>query len=467
MRRVLQVENAPVALTTDGFGVRTTGTDAEHGDRVALLELAPDLVDNAAFVSALAERVARFASVRHASYVHLRRLDRPAPDRLNLVSDHTPGWRLSELLTASHKAGLTLDVTIVIGIMRQLLPAVALYSRHNRDAAIGSIGIERLIVTPQARLVIAEHAFGPAIEKLHVDPVGLWRDYRVVMPAATGSARSSQRGDAVAVGAVALALLLGRPLDTDEYPRQLRTLLAQAREWRDGDAAPLSSFLASWLARALQFEAATAYQTPSEVQLGFESVLASDRAYVTTSKTLDEWVTKVGLLIDAERGITAGDEEAHEEERSPGAAAAMPALPEPAPIVAPAPPVEAGEPVAPAPARKLPLLAMAAVILVLLGAVGWLWPRDSGEPKAGEGELVVESRPPSARVTVDGKDQGVTPLKLRLPAGAHVLEVRIGTAEPRVIPLMIKTGIQTAQYIELPEPAPAPSKAPAEKGRKR
>jgi len=448
-------------LTVDGFGVRTTGIDSEHGDRVDLLELAPELVENAAFVSALAERVARFAAVRHTSYVHLRRIDRPAPDRLNLVSDHAAGWRLSELLAASHAAGLTVDITILIGLLRQLLPAVALYSRHNRDVTIGSIGIERLIVTPQARLVIAEHAFGPALEKLNGDPDRLWRDYRVVMPAAGASTRSNQRGDAMAVGTVALSLLLGRPLEGDEYPSGLRSLLDGAQEWHGGSARPVSLFLSSWLARALQLDAAKSFQTPAEVQLGFESVLASDRAYVTLSKTLEEWVTKVGGMIDAERGPAPSQESKSTPNESSIEATATVSVPslETTPVV---------EDLPAAPARKMPLVAMAAMIVALLGLVGWLWTRDTGVPKAGEGELVVESRPSAGRVTVDGKDRGVTPLTLRLSSGAHVLEVRIGAAEPRVIPLMIKTGIQTAQYIELPEAAPEPApKPPAEKARKR
>ena len=50
---------------------------------------------------------------------------------------------------------------------------------------------------------------------------------------------------------------------------------------------------------------------------------------------------------------------------------------------------------------------------------------------------------------VDGKDQGVTPTTVRLPAGPHVLEVQVGKAEPRVIPLTITAGVQTSQYIEL------------------
>ena len=145
----------PIMSAVDGFGRRSNGIDSDTGDEVELLDLSPALVDHASFVAALGERVARFAAVRHASYVHLRRLDRPEADRLELVSDLTPGWRLSDLLQESTEANIPVDITVVIGLLRQLLPAVALYSRHNRDAAIGTLAVERLIVTPQARLVIA------------------------------------------------------------------------------------------------------------------------------------------------------------------------------------------------------------------------------------------------------------------------------------------------------------------------
>lgn len=520
MIRVLPVVNAPVTVAVDGFGKRTNGIDSEGGDEVELLDLSPELVEHSGFVTALAERVARLAAVRHMSYTHLRRLDRPSEERLELVSDYMPGWRLSELLARSNALNIPLDITIVIGLLRQLLPAVALYGRNNRDAAIGTIGIERLIVTPQARLVIAEHAFGPAIEKLNLGRDRLWREYRVAMPPSAGLPRANQRADAHAIGLVALSLVLGRPLDPEEFPAQTQSLIEGATESRDGERAPLSSFFNSWLARALQVDVRTSYQTPSEAQLGFESVLASDRSYVTTPKKLEEWVAKIGGMIEAERRPP---EPEPEPEPPP-----PPAVPEPV-VVAAAPPVVAREitsesrldeategrevglqeaplespasenepavesiPVTPtvettvpapepqgpeapyapeAPAAtvsRLPLLAMGAVILVLIALVGWLLTRDTGAPRSGEGELVVTSRPPGATVSVDGKNSGVTPITLRLASGAHVLEVKMGNSEPRVIPLMIRAGVQTAQYVELQEPEPiSPPKPPAEKTRKR
>jgi len=440
MIRVLPAVNEPTIVTVDGFGRRMRGIDPDSGDPIEILDLSPTLVEHAGFVAALGERVARFASVRHASYVHLRRLDRPAADRLALVSDDTDGWRLSQMLEVASASGLPLDITVVIGLLRQLLPAVALFGRHNRDAAIGVLAPERLLVTPQGRLVIAEHAFGPALEKLNLGRDRLWRDYRVCMAPSAGLPRANPRADAHGIGVVALSLLLGRVLADEEYPNQLGGLLASANERRDGDLTPLSKALLTWLTRALQLEVSTAFQSPHEAQVAFESVLASDRAYVTSSKALDEWVTAVGGAIEQSRqtatlaplasAFARGD--SGELRRDPAGAASG----------------REGGPSS-APARNPLVLALIVFAIVQSGVVLWLWNRDPGAPRTGEGELVVQSRPVAARVSIDGEERGVTPLTIALPSGAHVLEVQSGKSEPRVIPLTIQAGVQTAQYIEL------------------
>ena len=448
MSRVLQEVSEAEAGAVDGFGRRSHEVDPGNGEEEEFLELSPTLVEHAGFVTALGERVARFAAVRHASYVHLRRLDRPSADRLVLVSDHTAGWRISDLLTASAAVGLPIDITAVISLLRQLLPAVALFGRHNRDAAIGALAPERLIVTPQGRLVIAEHAFGPALDKLELSRERLWRDYRVCMAPSPESPRSNARGDAHAMGVIALSLLLGRVLKTDEYPGALPSLLASAGECRDGHVTPLSKPLASWLTRALQIEPDTAFQSPHEAQVAFESVLASDRDYVTSSKSLDTWVATVGSGIERSRMpvVTPAPVEIAAAYESP-----VEAMPEAAAPLAEASAAREAvadrAPAAPANSKLVP--ALIGLVLVQSIAVAWLWNRDPGAPRAGEGELVVQSRPVAARVSIDGEERGVTPLTLSLPSGAHVLEVQSGKSEPRVIPLAIRAGVQTAQYIEL------------------
>lgn len=92
--------------------------------------------------------------------------------------------------------------------------------------------------------------------------------------------------------------------------------------------------------------------------------------------------------------------------------------------------------------------AVAALVLLQSALLGWQLTRPT-ETLTGEGELVVQSRPEGARVTIDGEDRGVTPLTVRVSPGTHVLQLRAGAAEPRVIPLMIRAGTQTAQYVEL------------------
>jgi hypothetical protein len=94
------------------------------------------------------------------------------------------------------------------------------------------------------------------------------------------------------------------------------------------------------------------------------------------------------------------------------------------------------------------IAAMAALVLLQGGLLAWQFTRPT-EALTGEGELVVQSRPEGARVTIDDEDRGVTPLTVRVSPGTHVLQVRVGAAEPRVIPLMIRAGTQTAQYVEL------------------
>lgn len=90
--------------------------------------------------------------------------------------------------------------------------------------------------------------------------------------------------------------------------------------------------------------------------------------------------------------------------------------------------------------------AAAAVVEAVL--IAWLLSR-GGPTLSDRGELMVQSRPVAARVTVDGEDRGVTPLTTELAAGAHVLEIRVGKSEPRVIPVEIRGGVQNGIYVEL------------------
>jgi hypothetical protein len=411
---------------TDGLGRRVAATDPATGEPEEHLELATELVLHTAFAAALAERVTRLAAVRHASYVQVRRIDRPAIDRLVVVSSATPGRRLSELLDASAAADRRPDIEAVVALLRQLLPAAALFSR-NRQQALGTLGPERLFV----------------------------------MPPAEGFAVSTPRSDATGVGVVALSMLLGRRLRPDEFPTALPALVSSARERHGDEDHALSSVFSRWLRRALQVDDG-GFESPHAAQIAFEEVLASNRRYVTGTDALEAWVESHAHAVPLPPFVQAAAAAASE--------AALASAVEPRGIGDDAGAHE-GEPSgvdeavdigrasgdsSPATGLRSRWAAVAVAVLCLqAGVIAWYWSRPAAAgPSAGEGELVVTSRPEAAQVIVDGSARGVTPLTVTLSAGAHVVEVRAGKGEPRVIPLMIRANVQTAQYVELQEAGP-------------
>jgi hypothetical protein len=85
---------------------------------------------------------------------------------------------------------------------------------------------------------------------------------------------------------------------------------------------------------------------------------------------------------------------------------------------------------------------------VIEGAV-IAWLLTSSSAAASGGTLTIQSRPVAARVSIDGEERGITPFEGDVSPGSHVIEVRVGRSEPRVIPVVIREGVQTGLYVEL------------------
>ena len=475
-------------VSQDGFGSRTLTFDPESGDPVEVLTFAPVLARAPEFGAAIGERVARLARVRHAMYARTRRIDRPSPDALRLYSDHVPGWRLDHVLDIVEREQWTLDISAVITLLRQVIPAVALFSRHQRDATIGTIGPERLILTPQGRLVVAEYVLAPGLEKLQFPRERLWREFRVAVPHDASATRIPPSADAVGIGVVAISLLLGRRLKDDEYLVSLGELFETLTETSAGTTQKLSGNFCTWVSRALQFDPHTAYQSMQEAQVAFEEMLGRERSYVTSSTQLDRFITNLERVAGAPRApakpepplaaVSASQPLAvlpvatyDPPPASPPVRPSAPAAPaEPAAPVAPISPVVPSAPVAPvspvspsapvaptAPDTPTPppqawkryaLPALAALVLIEAGIIAWLAASVSSGAING-GALSIQSRPVAARVSIDGEDRGVTPFETDISPGSHVVEVRAGRSEPRVIPVVIREGVQTGLYVEL------------------
>ncbi len=293
-RAALPLSSPATAAFVDGLGERRQIVDPTGNETIELLCLRTELAAVPSFEFALRERVSRLASFRHASYGRVRSVERLA-DRetaLAVVSDYTEGDRLSDMLVNAEERRLGLDINIALCLIRQLVPAVAMLHESAPDTAHGAIGPERLVVTPDARLVIVEYVLGAALEQLHYSQERYWHQLRIPLPKAPGLPRFDQRADVTQIGVVALSLILGRPLRDDEYPSRIGDVVAST--WAvsaRGGFEPLPPGLRAWLGRALQLDARNAFESAIEAQVELDKVLG-EGDYLASSASLESFLTR-------------------------------------------------------------------------------------------------------------------------------------------------------------------------------
>jgi hypothetical protein len=352
-------EQPEAPLFSDGLGERVVAVDAATGDLLQILRVRPQLLAVASFEFALRERAARLANFRHAYYGRVRRIDRH-PSGLAIVSDHVEGVRLSEILRVASARKLQLDLNAALCLLRQLVPSLALLHENARDVAHGLVAPERLIVTPRARLVVVEHVLGSAVERLQYNRERLWQDLRVALPPAVGMGRFDHRADVTAIGLVALALVLGRPIGADEYPHRVGQLLHDARARSVGAPdQPLPQALHNWIARALQSDPRQGFVSATDAQVALEDALAEDSDFVAAPVALETFLSRyIAVMLEPATPTTVAPPPLVTVTPAPVPMAPAPVAVAPAPVaVAPAP--VAVVPVPPPPAPLPPMEAVA------------------------------------------------------------------------------------------------------------
>jgi serine/threonine protein kinase len=507
----VSTERPEAPLFADGLGERVVAADGATGELLQILRVRASLTAVPSFEFALRERSARLANFRHGYYARVRRIDRLQAGGLAIVSDHVEGTRLSDILRVTQEQKIPIDINAALCLIRQLVPAVALLHENAREVAHGLIAPERLVVTPHARLVIVEHVLAGAIEQLQFTRERLWQEFRIALPPSAGLARFDHRADVIGIGLVALALILGRPLRAEEFPNQIAALLNGARERiAPGDEQPVSDGLRVWLARALQLDARRSFASASEALASFEEVGADDSMYVAAPVALETLLSRyVGALLEPPPVVSVPAPSVIPAEpvaRIPPTTPPVQAGPETPPAVALSQFVAETLNI-PVPLTQVPVerIAVAPDITELIAADDLFTRRDSklfdpddpftvasgppsethhartgsgtwmrtaailallvaigggavvaarmyggagkAAPAAATGLLVVQSSPAGVEVFVDGVARGITPARLSLPAGAHILELR-GRGVPRVIPLTVSAGAQVSQYLE-------------------
>jgi hypothetical protein len=236
---------------SDGLGDRLLMFDNTGASSLELLRFRCELAAAPGFERALRERVEQLATFKHPGFSEVRTVQRLDGDEgLALVSIHTAGTRLSEIFRGARSHG-AVHPAFAARLIHQLASALA--DLHARDGvAHGALTPDRIVLTPDGRVVIVEHVLGSALDQLRLPANRLWENLGIVAPTADGILRLDSRADVIQLGLVTLSVLLGRRVTPQEYPRQLGPLLDEFVKNAGRHSVSLVPQLRLWLERALQ-----------------------------------------------------------------------------------------------------------------------------------------------------------------------------------------------------------------------
>jgi hypothetical protein len=253
----------------DAIGDRLLLFDSK-GPGLELLRVRGDLALAEGFEALLRARIEALRHFRHAAFAPVRAikwLDDPQP-RLAVVSDHAPGERLSRVLRVARSRGLRPGADAVLWLLRALMPGVAALHEH-QGIAHGLLTADRIVVTPDGAILIADYVFASALERQRLAPFELWERFGVAIMPGRAGAGLSRRADIEQVARLAISMLSDRvdvttpgPLPPAELLAHVRSQLAQGPDRRLGD----------WLARALGVEE-PAFETAREAQYALDGML--------------------------------------------------------------------------------------------------------------------------------------------------------------------------------------------------
>lgn len=197
------------------------------GPALELLRFSASVAAVPGFEAAVRARIDALATFSHPAFAKVRALtllDDPFP-QLALVSELVTGERLSTVLRAADARGARLDPTCAIWLLRHLLPALAAFHDATGGASHRLLDTDRVVLTPSGEIAITEYVFGGLAEDLLPGP------------------RTTDVGQAALL---AVAILLGRPVRSDERETDFQQLVQQACA-----TSPSAGVLRPWLMCAL------------------------------------------------------------------------------------------------------------------------------------------------------------------------------------------------------------------------
>ena len=255
----------------DGLGVRRITSDPLDGSLIEVLDVSPRLAAHTGFEAALRARAEPLSSVSLEQTAAVRRIERDGSG-LRVIANHVDGLRLPELLNEATIAGAPLSPEAAIALSAQIIRAVA-ELHATPGLSHGAITPAHVVVSRNGMVRLTDSIFGRGLEMLRRNRPQLWREFGVALPPSATLPRFDQRCDVTQLGATVLAVILGRMLRADEYPRGIWDLVAAitlgATPRENGSAAPA---LRMWLQHALCLRARSTLATAVDAACAFADV---------------------------------------------------------------------------------------------------------------------------------------------------------------------------------------------------
>ncbi len=422
----------------DGVGDRLWMFDNSGTPSLELLRFHPLLATANGFEDALRERVDELEGFDHPSFSRVRAIQRMDSGDLALVSTFTTGKRVSEILN-SPNAQAGVHPAFAAWFIRELTSAVAELHRQGRGIAHAGLTTDRVILTPDSRLVIVEHVLGAALDRLQLPVSRLWQDLGLVAAENAGRAQLDQRTDVIQVAWIALSLLLGRRITPLEYPQRIDTLLDEFVAASRDRSPVLVSALRRWLERALH-STGDAFESAIHAHAGLGDLRGQGSSRTVSfpaSRMPAELALEAPPQLQLQPMPATSPQSAAESAETPTMAMATDfafdelddAGPEKVSRIADAAPRQARPPLA-------GWIVAAVFALVAVAEAGWIGRIELTRAAVSPTPplpVVVESLQGGDTVIVDGREVGVTPLTVALTPGMRSIRVRTRPAVDQTV----------------------------------
>ncbi len=253
----------------DGLGLRTLDPDLRQGS-VETLHVAPRLAEHPAVEHVIRARAARYAELGGGTLTPVYRVDRDAAG-LRVLAHAPEGIRLSNVLARLVSTEDALSNAGVLELTASVIKAVAVVHQLPGGLAHGAITPAHVVLSREGIAVLTDGVFGPVVEVLQRNREEVWREFGLALPASASLPRFDQRADVTQLGACVLAILLRRPLKSDEYPRNIAELIQAATP----ETLPHASGLRMWLQQAMQLLSRAMFGNAVEAQKGFVEMITT------------------------------------------------------------------------------------------------------------------------------------------------------------------------------------------------